>query len=164
MFMTSAPMAFTFGLGITLMFPLRFGATAATIEQATPPKMVEAIVKHGVTHLGTAPTAYKAMLSQPGLEEALKPLRCCISAGEHLPEATWHAWHDRTGIKITDGIGSTEMMHIFVSAAGDGIRPGSTGKAVPGYTATILDDAGNRTGRGRRPLGDQRSDRLSLPR
>jgi 2-aminobenzoate-CoA ligase len=141
-FMTSAPMAFTFGLGVTLMFPLRFGAAAATIEQATPPKMIEAMVKHGVTHLGTAPTAYKSMLSQPALDDALKSLRNCISAGEHLPEATWRAWQDRTGIAITDGIGSTEMMHIFVSAAGEDIRPGSTGKAVPGYTATILDDFG----------------------
>jgi 2-aminobenzoate-CoA ligase len=170
-FMTSAPMAFTFGLGVTLLFPLRFGAAAATIEQATPPKMIEAIVKFGVTHLGTAPTAYKAMLAterstepnlvrpersrgalaQPSndapllrsgrtdLAEALKTLRTCISAGEHLPEATWHAWKDRTGIAIIDGIGSTEMMHIFVSAAGEDIRPGSTGKAVPGYEATIFD-------------------------
>ena len=83
------------------------------------------------------------MLSQPALDEALKTLRYCISAGEHLPEATWRAWKERTGIAITDGIGSTEMMHIFVSAAGDDIRPGSTGKAVPGYTATVLDADGN---------------------
>ena len=137
-FMTSAPMAFTFGLGITLMFPLRFGAAAATIEQATPPNMIEAIVKFGVTHLGTAPTAYKALLSQPQLDDALRTLRYCISAGEHLPKATWQAWRDRTGIAITDGIGSTEMMHIFVSAAGEDVRPGSTGKAVPGYEAAIL--------------------------
>jgi 2-aminobenzoate-CoA ligase len=177
-FMTSAPMAFTFGLGISLLFPLRFGATAATIEQATPPKMLEAIVKFGVTHLGTAPTAYKAMLATEGglepnlvrpersrgalaeppndaprlrsgrtdgsgLEQALETLRTCISAGEHLPESTWHAWKDRTGIAIIDGIGSTEMMHIFISAAGDDILPGSTGKAVPGYEATILSDDGN---------------------
>ncbi len=142
-FMTSAPMAFTFGLGITLMFPLRFGAAAATIEQATPPKMIEAMVKFEVTHLGTAPTAYKAMLSQPNLQNALKSLRYCISAGEHLPEATWRAWHERTSIPITDGIGSTEMMHIFVSAAREDIRPGSTGKAVPGYIATILDNHGS---------------------
>jgi len=141
-FMTSAPMAFTFGLGITLMFPLRFGAAAATIEQASPPRLIEAMVKHGVTHLGTAPTAYKAMLSQQGLDDALKSLRYCISAGEHLPEATWRAWRERTGIAITDGIGSTEMMHIFVSATGDDVRPGSTGKAVAGYIATILDDDG----------------------
>jgi 2-aminobenzoate-CoA ligase len=72
----------------------------------------------------------------------LKSLRYCISAGEHLPESTWRAWKDRTGIAITDGIGSTEMMHIFVSAAGDSIRPGSTGKAVPGFEAVVLDDFG----------------------
>ena len=141
-FLTSAPMAFTFGLGITPMFPLRFGAASATIEQGGPEKLLEAIVKHGVTHLGTAPTAYKAMLSQPSLGAALKTLRYCISAGEHLPEATWRAWHERTGIAITDGIGSTEMMHIFVSAAGADIRPGATGKAVPGYEATVLDPDG----------------------
>jgi 2-aminobenzoate-CoA ligase len=141
-FMTSAPVAFTFGLGITPLFPLRFGAASATIEQGGPEKLLDAIVKHGVTHLGTAPTAYKAMLSQPALDTALKTLRYCISAGEHLPEATWRAWKERTGIAITDGIGSTEMMHIFVSAAGDDIRPGSTGKAVPGYTATVLDADG----------------------
>jgi 2-aminobenzoate-CoA ligase len=141
-FLTSAPMAFTFGLGITPMFPLRFGAASATIEQGGPDKLLDAIVNHGVTHLGTAPTAYKAMLSQPNLDAALKTLSYCISAGEHLPEATWRAWKDRTGIAITDGIGSTEMMHIFVSAAGDDIRPGSTGKAVPGYETTVLDDFG----------------------
>ena len=140
-FLTSAPMAFTFGLGITPMFPLRFGAASATIEQGGPPALLEAVVKHGVTHLGTAPTAYKAMLSQPHLDDALKTLRHCISAGEHLPEAIWRAWEERTGIAITDGIGSTEMMHIFVSAAGDDIRPGATGKAVPGYEACVLDPA-----------------------
>jgi 2-aminobenzoate-CoA ligase len=173
-FLTSAPMAFTFGLGITPMFPLRFGAASATIEQGGPDRLLEAISKFGVTHLGTAPTAYKAMLAtEPqtvrpelveglsfpssdknkdspstssgpsALGEALKTLRYCISAGEHLPEATWRAWKARTGIAITDGIGSTEMMHIFVSAAGEDIRPGSTGKAVPGYEATVLDADGN---------------------
>jgi 2-aminobenzoate-CoA ligase len=141
--LTSAPLAFTFGLGAAFLFPLRAGAACATIEQASPPGMLEAIAKHGVTHLGTAPTAYKAMLSQPGLDAALGTLRYCLSAGEHLPEATWRAWKERTGIAITDGIGSTEMMHIFVSAAGEDIRPGSTGKAVPGYTATVLDEAGH---------------------
>ena len=140
-FLTSAPMAFTFGLGITPMFPLRFGAASATLEQAGPPALLDAIVKHKVTHLGTAPTAYKAMLSQPNLDAVLKTLRYCISAGEHLPEATWRAWAERTGIAITDGIGSTEMMHIFVSAEGDDIRPGATGKAVPGYESCVLDPA-----------------------
>jgi 2-aminobenzoate-CoA ligase len=147
-FMTSAPMAFTFGLGITPMFPLRFGAASATIEQASPPALLDAVAKFGVTHLGTAPTAYKAMLSQPQLDDALKTLRYCISAGEHLPEATWRAWKECTGIAITDGIGSTEMMHIFVSAAGEDIRPGSTGKAVPGYEACVLDPDGNPLGEG----------------
>ena len=140
--MTSAPLAFTFGLGAAFLFPLRAGAACCTIEQPSPPAMLEAIAKFGVTHLGTAPTAYKAMLSQPGLDAALKTLRYCLSAGEHLPEATWRAWKERTGIAITDGIGSTELMHIFISASGDDIRPGATGKAVPGYEATVLDENG----------------------
>jgi 2-aminobenzoate-CoA ligase len=145
--------------------------------------MLEAIAQLGVTHLATAPTAYKAMLAtepvrpersaqrlvegrlaQPSeqrpstslrtnegaasganettLESALQTLRYCLSAGEHLPEATWRAWKARTGIAITDGIGATEMMHIFISAAGEDVRPGATGKAVPGYTATVLDENG----------------------
>jgi len=140
--MTSAPIAFTFGLGATLMFPLRFGAATATIEQPSPAAMLEEIAKQGVTHLATAPTAYKAMLSQPGLDDALKALRSCLSAGEHLPKAVWEAWKERTGISIVDGIGSTEMMHIFISESGDAIRPGSTGRAVPGYEATVLDPEG----------------------
>ncbi len=149
--MTSAPIAFTFGLGATLLFPLRFGAATATIEQPSPPAMLEAIAKHNVTHLATAPTAYKAMLSQPGIDKALKLLNTCLSAGEHLPKATWDAWHERTGIAIIDGIGATELMHIFISESGDDIRPGSTGKAVPGYTAAILDPDGDElpTGEGR---------------
>jgi len=140
--MTSAPIAFTFGLGATLMFPLRFGAATATIEQPSPLAMLEAIARHGVTHIATAPTAYKAMLSQPGLDGALKTLKCCLSAGEHLPKAVWEAWKERTGISIVDGIGSTEMMHIFIAESGESIRPGSTGRAVPGYEATVLDEAG----------------------
>ena len=147
-FLTSAPIAFTFGLGATLLFPLRFGAAAATIEQPSPPAMLELIARRKVTHIATAPTAYKAMLSQPALDEALKSLSFCLSAGEHLPEATWHAWKERTGIAITDGIGATELMHIFISASGDDIRPGSTGKAVPGYIAAILDPEGNEIAEG----------------
>ena len=138
--LTSAPLAFTFGLGAAFLFPLRAGAACATIEQASPQLMLEAIARHGVTHLASAPTAYKAMLSQPGLDAALETLRYCLSAGEHLPEATWRAWNERTGIAITDGIGSTEMMHIFIAAAGEDVRPGATGKAVPGYIATVLDE------------------------
>ena len=140
--MTSAPIAFTFGLGATLMFPLAFGAATATIEQPSPPAMLDAIVDFGVTHLATAPTAYKAMVSQPALDDALKTLKCCLSAGEPLPSATWAAWKARTGMSIVDGIGSTEMMHIFISESDDNIRPGSTGRAVPGYEATVLDADG----------------------
>jgi len=140
--LTSAPIAFTFGLGATLLFPLRFGAAAATVEQASPAQLLEAIAAHDVTHLATAPTAYKAMLGDPHLDAALKTLRTCLSAGEHLPEAIWRAWKERSGISIIDGIGATEMMHIFISASGDAIRPGSTGQAVPGYTAAILDADG----------------------
>jgi 2-aminobenzoate-CoA ligase len=149
--LTSAPIAFTFGLGATLMFPLRFGAAAATIEQPSPAAILEAIARHKVTHLATAPTAYKAMLSQPGLDDALQSLSTCLSAGEHLPEATWRAWKEKTAIAIVDGIGATELMHIFISECGGDIRPGSTGRAVPGYTAAILDPAGNvlATGEGR---------------
>ena len=146
--LTSAPIAFTFGLGATLLFPLRFGAATATLEQANPAAMLETIAKYGVTHLATAPTAYKAMLGQPELDAALKSLNTCVSAGEHLPQTVWQAWKDRTGLSIVDGIGATEMMHIFISASGDGIRPGSTGTAVPGFTATILDPDGNELAEG----------------
>ena len=135
----SAPIAFTFGLGMLLVFPWRFGGTAVTIETPGPKPLLDAIQRHGVTTLATAPTAYKAML---GLirDHDIASLRICVSAGEHLPAATWHAWHDATGLRIVDGIGATEMMHIFISASGDEIRPGATGKAVPGYVATVLDD------------------------
>jgi 2-aminobenzoate-CoA ligase len=135
----SAPIAFTFGLGMLLVFPWRFGGTAVTIEQPGPKPLLDAIAKYGVTNLATAPTAYKAMLGLLG-DYDISSLKTCVSAGEHLPAATWHAWHDTTGLGIVDGIGATEMMHIFISASGDDIRPGATGKAVPGYVATVLDD------------------------
>jgi 2-aminobenzoate-CoA ligase len=137
----SAPIAFTFGLGMQLVFPLRSGGTAVTLEQPNPQAMLDAIARHGVTTLATAPTAYKAMLGL-GQREVPDSLRTCVSAGEHLPSATWHAWRDAAGLEIVDGIGATEMMHIFISAAGAGIRPGATGKAVPGYRACVLDQSG----------------------
>ncbi|HYG48145.1 MAG TPA: AMP-binding protein [Allosphingosinicella sp.] len=138
----SAPIAFTFGLGMLLIFPWRFGGAAVTIEQPGPKPLLEAIAKFQVTTLATAPTAYKAMLGLLA-EHDISSLATCVSAGEHLPAATWHAWHDSTGLGIVDGIGATEMMHIFISASGDDIRPGATGKAVPGYRACVLDEAGN---------------------
>jgi 2-aminobenzoate-CoA ligase len=136
----SAPIAFTFGLGMLLIFPWRFGGTAVTIETPGPGPLLDAIARHKVTNLATAPTAYKAILGLLNGHD-ISTLKTCVSAGEHLPAATWQAWKDATGISIVDGIGATEMMHIFISAAGDDIRPGSTGKAVPGYVATVLDDA-----------------------
>ncbi|HYI88724.1 MAG TPA: AMP-binding protein [Beijerinckiaceae bacterium] len=146
----SAPIAFTFGLGMLLIFPWRFGGTAVTIETPGPGPLLDAIGRHKVTTLATAPTAYKAMIPMLGGHD-ISSLRICVSAGEHLPAATWHAWKEATGIPIVDGIGATEMMHIFISASGEDIRPGATGKAVPGYAATVLDDAGQpmATGTGR---------------
>jgi 2-aminobenzoate-CoA ligase len=150
----SAPIAFTFGLGQLLIFPFRFGGTAVTIETPSPPVLLDAVQRHKVTILATAPTAYKVMLGLISGPE-IASLRACVSAGEHLPAATWHAWKDATGISISDGIGATEMMHIFISASGGDIRPGATGKAVPGYRACVLDDAG-------KPLAPPASGRLAV--
>jgi 2-aminobenzoate-CoA ligase len=109
---------------------------------------------HGVTICFTAPTAYKAMIAG-GATDGLSSLRRCVSAGEHLPVATWHAFQEATGVKIIDGIGSTEMLHIFISAADDAIVPGSTGVPVPGYEATVVDLDGN-------PLPAGESGRLAV--
>jgi 2-aminobenzoate-CoA ligase len=140
-FLTSAPIAFTFGLGASVIFPLRARAASVTLGRATPAALLEAVERHRVTLLFTAPTAYKEMLGQLSAHD-IATLRGCISAGEHLPQATWERWHTATGIKIIDGIGATEMMHIFISAAVDEIRPGATGKPVPGFQACVLDADG----------------------
>jgi 2-aminobenzoate-CoA ligase len=137
----SAPIAFTFGLGMLLIFPWRFGGTAVTIETPGPKPLLDAVARHKVTNLATAPTAYKAMIPMLA-DHDIASLGTCVSAGEHLPAATWHAWKEATGLAIIDGIGATEMMHIFISASGGDVRPGATGKAVPGYVAAVLDDEG----------------------
>jgi 2-aminobenzoate-CoA ligase len=137
----SAPIAFTFGLGQLLIFPFRFRGTAVTIEGPTPAALLDAVERHQVTTLATAPTAYKAMLGQIEGRD-ISTLHTCVSAGEHLPAATWAAWNQATGLAIVDGIGATEMMHIFISASGEDIRPGATGKAVPGYVACVLGESG----------------------
>ena len=142
LFAGTPPLAFTFGLGALLLFPLRVGAATLLLEKATPGELADAIAEHGVTVLSTAPTAYRAMLAA-GKAEQLRGLRRPVSAGENLPKSTWQAFYDATGVKIIDGIGSTEMLHIFMACADDDIRPGSTGKAVPGYTAAVLDRDGN---------------------
>ena len=141
LFTGTPPLAFTFGLGGLLLFPLHAGASTLLLEQAPPDRLVEAIARHGVNTLFTAPTAYRALT--PLLAEAPAPsLRRCVAAGETLPKSTWNAFREATGISIIDGIGSTEMLHIFISAADDEVRPGSTGMAVPGYMAEVQDADG----------------------
>jgi 2-aminobenzoate-CoA ligase len=143
----TAPFAFTFGLGMLVVFPLRAGACALLTETATPAQVADLVRQHGVTVLATAPTAYKAIL-RDGVEGELAGLRTAVSAGEHIPRETWERLRDRLGLKVIDGIGATELLHIFISAAGDDIRPGSTGKPVPGYRAAILDPDGLELGVG----------------
>jgi 2-aminobenzoate-CoA ligase len=138
-FIGSPPFAFTFGLGGLVLFPMRIGASAVLLEQAAPPFLVRGIHDFGATVVFTAPTAYRAML--PLLEEfSVATLRKCVSAGEALPRSTFEAWKAATGITIIDGIGATEMLHIFISAGEAEVRPGSTGKPVPGYEARVVND------------------------
>jgi 2-aminobenzoate-CoA ligase len=141
-FTGSPPLAFTFGLGCLVLFPLRIGASTVLLEQAGPDQLLDAIQKYKITIPFTAPTAYRAMLGK--LKDFdISSLRKCVSAGETLPKATFEAWHKATGIKILDGIGATEMLHIFIGSPEQEVRAGSTGKPVPGYEARILDDDGN---------------------
>ena len=140
-FIGSPPLAFTYGLGGLLLFPIRHGTSTVLLERCTPADLLAAIERHRVTVCFTAPTAYRAMLKDFNPESA-KSLRKCISAGEALPRRTFEQWLERTGIKIIDGIGSTEMLHIFISAIENEIRPGSTGRAIRGYEAAVLGDDG----------------------
>jgi 2-aminobenzoate-CoA ligase len=141
-FIGSPPLAFTFGLGGLVLFPLRVGASAILLEAAAPDKLMPAIARFGATVCFTAPTAYRAMLAKFP-EHDLSSLRKCVSAGEALPVSTFEAWKDATGLPLMDGIGATEMLHIFIAAPEDKIRPGSTGLPVPGYEAAVLDEHGN---------------------
>jgi 2-aminobenzoate-CoA ligase len=140
-FAGTPPLAFTFGLGGLVVFPMRVGASTLLLEKASPTELRSLIGHHRVTVCFTAPTAYRAMLKESDGAE-LRTLRRCVSAGEHLPADTWQEFRDATGIKLIDGIGSTEMLHIFISAADDDIRPGATGKAVPGFLARVVDESG----------------------
>jgi 2-aminobenzoate-CoA ligase len=143
LFAGSPPLAFTFGLGQSVVFPLRAGAATYLLEQPSPAALLKAVEGHRITVLATAPTAYRAMIPDLGAAD-LTSLRACVSAGETLPKATWDAVYEASGIRLIDGIGSTEMLHIFISAAGDNIRPGSTGRAVAGYVAEVQDPDGQR--------------------
>jgi 2-aminobenzoate-CoA ligase len=131
-FSGTPPIAFTFGLGASLLFPLRFGASVAPV--AKPGELLEVLRTHGVTTLFTAPTAYRALLEQ----DVPSSLHTCVSAGEPLPAGISDAWYEKTGIRIVDGIGSTEMLHIFIASPAPEARPGSCGRPVPGYEARIV--------------------------
>ena len=147
-FVGSPPLAFTFGLGGLAIFPLRFGAAAALLEHATPPNMMQIIQEHKATICFTAPTAYRAMLKAMAEGADLSTLRIAVSAGETLPKPVYEEWIARTGKPMLDGIGATEMLHIFISNRLDDHRPACTGKPVTGYEARIIDDKGNEMPRG----------------
>ena len=139
-FVGSPPLAFTFGLGGLAIFPLRFGATACLLEQATPPNMIEIIETYKATICFTAPTAYRAMLAAMEEGADLSSLRAAVSAGETLPAPVYQDWMDKTGKPMLDGIGATEMLHIFISNRFGDSHPACTGRPVTGYEAKIVDD------------------------
>lgn len=144
----SPPLAFTFGLGGMLIFPMWAGASVYYPSIGyTPEAMVKLIKQVGATVCYTAPTFYRQMAAF-AKQHGVPGLRLCVSAGESLPDATRQLWKDATGIEMIDGIGATEMFHIFISAAGGDVRRGAIGKVVPGYTAKVVDDTGAEVPRG----------------
>src|SRR4051795_3762344 len=140
-FIGSAPLAFTFGFG-GVLFPMHVGASFVVLEKTGPDDLMAAVERYRATICFTAPTAYRAMLGKLS-EHDLSSLRKCVSAGEALPKPTFDAWLQATGIKLMDGIGSTELLHIFISACEEQVRPGATGKPVPGYEAKVVDAEGH---------------------
>ncbi|MCP5089043.1 MAG: AMP-binding protein [Rhodobacteraceae bacterium] len=139
-FVGSPPLAFTFGLGGLAVFPLRFGATATLLENASPPNMIELIETHKATVCFTAPTAYRVMLNAMEEGADLSSLRAAVSAGETLPAPIYEEWQSKTGKPMLDGIGATEMLHIFITNRFEDARPACTGRPVAGYEARIVDD------------------------
>jgi 2-aminobenzoate-CoA ligase len=133
------PIAFTFGLGGLLAFPLRYGASTVLLEKHTPETLLQTVAKYRVTQCYTAPTMYRQMATMAGQHD-LSSLKHPVSAGEALPDATRQLWKQATGIEMTDGIGGTEVIHIYISSAGQQVRAGSIGQVVPGYVAQIVDD------------------------
>jgi 2-aminobenzoate-CoA ligase len=146
-FCGSPPLAFTFGLGGLVTFPFRVGASTALAEQASPEALPKLVFERKATIVFTAPTAYRAMADGADARH-LASLRKGVSAGETLPPPTYEAWRAKTGLKLIDGLGATELLHIFVAAADDDIRPGATGRAIPGYEARVVDEAGREIPRG----------------
>ena len=147
-FVGSPPLAFTFGLGGLAIFPLRFGAAAALLEQASPPNMISIIQEHRATICFTAPTAYRVMLKAMEEGANLTSLRAAVSAGETLPAPVYEEWMAKTGKPMLDGLGSTEMLHIFLTNRFDDHRPASTGRPVTGYEARIVGEDGRESPRG----------------
>ncbi len=147
-FVGSPPLAFTFGLGGLAIFPLRFGAAATLLETASPPNMIEIIEKYKATVCFTAPTAYRLMIRAMDDGADLSSLRAAVSAGETLPAPVYEEWMKKTGKPMLDGIGATEMLHIFVSNRFDDHKPACTGKIVSGYQVMVIDDDGKEQPRG----------------
>lgn len=154
LFCGSPPLGFTFGLGGLLLFPLYVGAATLLLEKAGPLELLDAISRFRLTTIFTAPVAYRTMCSRLD-EYDISSLHTCVSAGETLPKAVWEQWQEKTGLKILDGIGSTEMIHIFVGSPREECVAGSTGRAVPGYVAEIHDDDG-------KPVADGTVGRLAV--
>jgi 2-aminobenzoate-CoA ligase len=147
-FVGSPPLAFTFGLGGLAIFPLRFGATATLLEAASPQNMIEIIETHRATICFTAPTAYRVMLKAMDAGADLSSLRCAVSAGETLPGPVYDEWLAKTGKPMLDGIGATELLHIFITNRFGDSFPATTGRPVTGYRAKIVDEAMNEVPRG----------------
>lgn len=140
-FIGSAPLAFTFGLGGMVLFPFRIGAAAVLPDKTGPLDLIDAIERHKASVIFTAPTAYRVMLDKLDGRD-ISSLRICVSAGETLPKPVFDAWQAKTGLPLMDGIGATELLHIFIAAPREAIRPGATGVPVPGYEARIVDENG----------------------
>ncbi len=141
-FTGSPPIGFTFGLGGLVLFPMYFGASTFLIEKPTPDILLQAIQDHKITICFTAPTAWRIITTKVK-DYDISSLRKCVSAGETLPLKVWEDWYNATGLKIIDGIGATEMLHIFISSNEENMKPGSTGVAIAGYEAKIIDSNGN---------------------
>jgi 2-aminobenzoate-CoA ligase len=140
-FTGSPPLGFTFGLGGLVLFPFYYGASTFLIEKPSPEILLQAIQDYKITICFTAPTAWR-MITQKVIDFDISSLRKCVSAGENLPLKVWEDWYKATGLKIIDGIGATELLHIFISSNEDNIKPGATGLPIYGYEARIVDDNG----------------------
>lgn len=147
-FTGSPPLGFTFGLGGLVLFPMYFGASSFLLEKPSPDILLKAIQDYKITICFTAPTAWRVLTTK--LQDYnISSLRKCVSAGETLPLTVWEDWYNATGLKIIDGIGATEILHIFISSNEENMKPGATGKAILGYEAKLINEDGNDT-----PIGE----------